>query len=307
MQIINTTGYVMYTEYDETEDDNILYVQTRPALADTVGVFNYNNYESIGGTSKNPGKILQRVTVLTDTQVTDAEVQLDTEAISTTGAKTLSWSGNAEYKRITADLPGNITISSLSVNPTSITFTVDSVTGTVNVTAYGNKWSSTNPAYEGEAIEWDNMTLLNGVTARLENPLVISDAEAKSIADSYVTQFGTPKFEARGLKWPYMNLIPELNDGYTLWRRWVGGTAADEVYIITKISHHFDMAESPRHWTSFNLEDSGSELSDLGGVLWDGVPDWDKGFVWDMGISTPLSSDAEIDAATTITLDVDFA
>jgi len=307
MQIINTTGYVMYTEYDETTDDNVLYVQTRPALADTTGVFSYKNYEYLGETSKNAGRFLQRLTVITDSQVTDDEVQLDTEAISTTGAKTLSWSGNAEYKRITADVPGNITISNLSVSPTQITFTVDSVTGTVNVTAFGNKWSSTNPAFEGEAIEWDNMTLLDGTTARLINPLVKTDAEAKSIAESFITQFGTPIFEARGLKWPYLNLIPELNDGYMLWRRFVGGTSADDIYIITKVTHHFDKNSTPTHYTEWNLEDSGTDYSDLGDFIWDNIMDWDKGFVWDMGISTPLSTDAEIDAASTIVNNVDFS
>lgn len=306
MQIINSGSYVMYTEYDSSTDDNILYVQERPALVDTLGALSYLNYESIGETSKNAGKILQRMTVLTDTQVTNDEVQLDTEAISTTGNKTLSWSGNAEYKRIVVDVPANITISNLSADPTQITFTVDSVTGTVNVTAYGNKFSTTAPAFEGEAISWDNMTLLNGTTSRLENPLVVSDAEAKTIAESYVSVFGSPIFEARGLKWPYLNLIPELNDGYLLWRRFVGGTSADDIYITTKVTHHFDKNQSPNHWTSFNLEDSGSNYSDLGEFDWDDIMDWDKGYVWDMGISDPLSTADEIDAASIIVNNVDF-
>ena len=306
MQIINTTGYVMYTLYEETEDDNILYVQERPALADTTGAFSYLNYESIGDTSKNNGKLLQRITALTDTQVTEDEVQLDTEAITTTGAKSLTWSGNAVYKRLEVDEPDNITVSNLSVNPTSISFTVDSVSGTVNVTAHGNKYPSTNPVYEGESISWDNMTALSGVTSRLENPLYISDAECKSVADSFITQFGTPIFEAKGLKYPYLNLIPELNDGYLLWRRYVGGTSADDIYIITKMMHHFDLADKPRHYTSFNLEDSGSNYSDIGGFIYDASVDYDKGIVYDMGISTPLSTDEEIDDATPIINNIGF-
>jgi len=311
MQIINTTGYVMYTEYDSTEDDNVLYVQVRPALADTTGVFSYKNYESIGDQSKNAGKILQRMTVITNQQNTDAEVQLDTDAISSTGAKSLTWSGDAEYKRIEVDFPANITISNLSVNPISITFTVDSVIGTVNVTAYGNKWSSSAPVYEGEAIDWDNMTLLDGTTSRIINPLVISDAEAKSIAESYVNQFGIPIFEAKGLKWPYLNLIPELNDGYMLWRRFVGGTSADDIYIVTKISHHFDKNVTPNHYTDFNLEDSGNNYSDLGDFIYDDIMDYDKGFVYDMGVSDPTTSEADYDIIAQAIIDkelnVDFS
>jgi hypothetical protein len=398
MQIINTSGYVMYTEYEENADDNILYVQLRPQIEDTVGAFSYKNYESIGDVSKNPGKILQRMTVLSDNKPTESDSQLDTLAISTTGSKSLTWTGEAEYKRIEVDIPGNITISNLSVNPTSITFTVDSVTGTVNVTAFGNKWQGrrgsvtatvTNrefndfdvrgdyvggedrtyeieidatgtpdtfkwrqnagtyttgvaitsswyslgdglqikfgnttghtladkwdfpvtvnpPVYEGEAIDWDNMALLDGTTSRLVNPLILSDAECKTIAESFVTEFGTPVFEARGLVWPYMNLIPELNDAYMLWRRWVGGTSADEIYIITKIEHHYDKSKQPNMFTTFSLEDSGSKYSDLGTFIYDSIVDWDKGFVWDMGISDPQDSPAEIDAATTIVNNVDF-
>jgi hypothetical protein len=312
MQIINPTGYVMYTEYDSSTDDNVLFVQPRPALVDTVGAFSFKNYESIGSMAKNAGKILQRMTVITEDQITRADAQLDTLAISTTGSKTLSWNTttgqDAVYKRIVVDNPSNITISNLSVEPTSITFTVDSVTGTVNVTAYGNIWDSTTPQAQGEAIDWDNMTLLNGVTSKLENALVLNDAEAKSIAESFVTQYGTPIFQAGSLKWPYLNLIPELNDGYLLWRRFVGGTSADDVYITTKMSHHFD---KNNHWTTFNLDDSGSNYSDLGDFIYDDIMDWDKGYVWDMGISSPLTTEAEADvisdAIIARSLNVDFA
>jgi hypothetical protein len=308
MQIINPTGYVMYTEYDSATDNNVLFVQERPSLADTTGAFSYKNYESIGSMSKNAGKILQRITALTKTNIVNPDEELDTRVITTTGNKSLSWATstgeNAEYKRIVVDYPENITISNLSVNPNSLTFTVDSINGVVNVTAYGNRWSSEAPIYEGEAIDWDNMTLLNGVTARLENPLFKSDAECKSVAESFITQFGTPIFQAGSLKWPYMNLIPELNDGYLLWRRFVGGTSADDIYITTKASHHFD---KNNHYTTFNLDDSGSNYSDLGDFIYDDVMDWDKGYVWDMGVSTPLSTDAEIDAASTIVHNVSFS
>nr|BDD44679.1 hypothetical protein 9 [Legionellales bacterium] len=299
MQIINSTGYVMYTEYDSTEDDNVLYVQPRPVLSETLGAFNYKYYESIGDVSKNPGRYLQRLTVLTENQVTDKEIQLDSQVLSSTGDKTFSWlttaGGEAEYKRIEVSAPDNITISNLSVEPTQLTFTVDSITGSVTVTVYGHEFSSTSPAYEGEAIDWNNMANNNGLTARIENPLLVSDAEAQDVAESYISQFGTPIFEAKSLKWPYLNLMPEINDGYLLWRRFVGGTSADDIYLTTKAEHHYD---NKNHWTTFNLDDSGNNYSDLGDFVYDDVMDWDKGYVWDMGISTPLSTDAEIDASS---------
>ncbi len=307
MQIINTTGYVMYLEYDAATDDNVLFVQLRPALADTTGAMSFKNYESLGGTKKNHGKIINRITAITDTQVVDADVQLDSDTFSTTGAKVLGPWTAAEFKRLVVDSPDEVTISGLSVTPTGITFTIDTLsTSGVTFTVFGNNWTSTAPKFEGEAMDFDNMVRTQGSTTRIINPLFISDAECKSVAESFANDFGIPIFEAKSLKWPYLNLFNELNEGQTLFRRFIG---ADDIFIITKISHHIDNAPTPNNFTTYNLEDSGSDYSDLGGLNYDGVVDFDKGHVIDSGVAGPLDTPAEIDAASDAlaVFDVDFA
>jgi hypothetical protein len=59
--------------------------------------------------------------------------------------------------------------------------------------------------------------------------------------------------------------------------------------------------------TSFNLDDSGNKFSDQGDFIYDDIMIWDRGYVWDMGISTPLSTNAEIDAASVLYYNVGFS
>jgi hypothetical protein len=293
MQVINTTGYQMYMEYDSTEDENVLFVQPKPTIIEANGAFSFKNYVGISNNSKNYDKILSRLTILTDTQVVSEEEQLNQGIFTSTGNKVLSWSGDAEYKRITIDQPDEVTISNLSVEPTRITFTIDSLsTGGVQITVYGNKWDSAAPTYEGEAIDLDNMTEYKGTTAKIENPLVISDAECKSIADSFINQFGTPTEQSRNLVWPYLYLLPEVNDNYLMWRRFIFN---DNLFFVTKIKYNWSINNES---TQFDFDDSGLNFSDLGDFIYDDIMDYDKGFLYDMGISTPISTNAEIDAAS---------
>ena len=297
MQIINTTGYHMYMEYDSTLDENILFVQAKPTVTEADGTFSFKNYVSIGNNSRNADKILQRLTVLSDSQVTDSEIELDELFITSTGNKILTWAdtggGEAEYKRIEIDQPDEIIISNLIVAPTQITFTVDAIsTGGVTVKAFGNQWSAAKPTAEGEAIALDNMTGFKGTTAKIINPLVLNDAEARSISESFINQFGTPVEQARNLSWPYLYLYPEINDMYLMWRRHIFN---DNLFFVTKIVYSWSINNEG---TQFDLDDSGLNYSDIGEFVYDDIMDYDKGFLYDMGISTPLSTDAEIDAAS---------
>lgn len=293
MQIINPTGYQMYMEYDSTLDENILFVQQKPTIATADGVFSYRNYKSIGNSSKNADKILNRLTVISNSEIADKEEQLDQDTFTTTGSKIQSWVGESEYKRITVDQPEEITISNFSTNPESITFDLDVLnTGGVVFTVYGNKWDGDAPSFEGEAIEPNNMLNYDGTTARIENPLVVSDAECKSIADSFISVFGTPVEQARNLIWPYLYLLPEVNDLYLMWRRHIFN---DNLFFVTKISYFWSVSNES---TQFNFDDSGLNFSDLGDFIYDDVLDYDKGYLYDMGISTPLSTDTQIDNAS---------
>jgi hypothetical protein len=305
MQKIITTGYQMYTKYDATEDENVLFITQQPSTLEADGAFSYKNYLRIDNNSKNNDKMLKRLTIISDQQVVDATEQLQQTAYTTTGAKTMSWSGNAIYKNISIDKPDDITITGLTVSPTQIDFTISSITGTVTITVDGNKWSSTEPTYQGEAINLDNMVEGKGSTSRIVNPLFISNNECKSAAESFIVNFATPIQEATGLEWPYLNLLPELNDVYMLWRRFIFD---DNLYFVTGISHHWDRQPTPGESTSFNLDDSGRNFSETSNFIYDDEPTpmkYDIGFVYDMGISTPISTDAEIDAASVITRNVD--
>jgi hypothetical protein len=297
MQIINTTGYQMYMEYDSTEDENVLFVQPKPVVADADGAFSFRNYVSIGNNSRNADKILSRLTVLDEQQVSDKEDLLYLVDIVTTGNYVLSWAetggGEAEFKRITIDQPDEVTISNLSVEPTQISFDVDALsTGGVTLTVYGNFWKNDEPNYEGEAIDLDNMIEYKGTTAKLINPLVVSNAECKSIAESFINQFGTPAEQSRNLIWPYLYLLPEVNDNYLMWRRFIFN---DNLFFVTKIKYNWSINNES---TQFDFDDSGLNFTDLGDFIYDDIMDYDKGFLYDMGISTPLSTNAEIDAAS---------
>ena len=69
MQIANkSTGsearYQMYTAYDDTFDDNILFLQQIPTNLVADFVFNFNHYISISNRQENYDKALKRITVI---------------------------------------------------------------------------------------------------------------------------------------------------------------------------------------------------------------------------------------------------
>jgi hypothetical protein len=296
MQILNKTGYLMYLEYDSTLDDNIMFITAKPTSSVAEGALNFQNYISIGDTSKNSDRLLNRLTVLTSSESIADEGLLGSDSYTTNGTKTIVWaSGNREFKRLVISPLDNVTVSDLVFTPSSATFTLSGIVGTIYADVYGSAWSGDTPTAEGEAADATNHLNSKGVTTKLVNPLIISNAEAKDTAESFVSDYGTPFIEARSLTWPYMNLFWRLRDQLFLWRRFI---FTNDVFFITKIQHHWDSASTPNEWTVYNLEDSGFDSAD---PEWDDdVTKWDRGFVWDMGISTPLSTDAEIDAATTI-------
>ena len=59
----------------------------------------------------------------------------------------------------------------------------------------------------------------------------------------------------------------------------------------------------------FSLDDSGRNFSETSSFVYDDTPTpmpYDAGFLYDMGISTPISTDAEIDAASIIIRNTDM-
>lgn len=381
MQIINPSRYQMYLEYDADEDENVLFVQLRPNIVEANGAFSFRNYISVGDSSKNADQILKRITVLTENVEVNPELLLGTGSYTTSGTKTITWTGNAEHKRVVVTNADLMTFKDVEVTPTSFQFFIETITGTVTVKVYGSKWAGlpdsagfngsglddlsvagkftgstvitykvkidgigtpdtfewfkdgvqqatgvaitdyntldngvavrfsatvghTNndewefrtkleqPRYEGEAIELTNMINSDGSTYKIENPLIISNDEGQDIAESYITDFGTPVKEAKDLKWPYLRLLPEMNEAYLLWRRFVFN---DDLFYITKIKYFWSENKED---TSFGLDDTGLNFTDLGDFIYDDIMDYEAGFLYDMGISDARSTDAEIDTAS---------
>jgi hypothetical protein len=276
----------MYIEYDDTTDDNILYVQLKPTTYEAAFVFNYNRYLQLRK-QKDYGRLLQRLTVLSADSVVTAEELLDSDvAQSGTGAQTLTWSGEAVYKRITFETSDNgYTMVIDNVSNEQIDYTITSTTGTGTWTArvYGNKFSGGSPTAVGEAVNSSNMLNSEGITARLSNPLVLSDAEAETIAEGFVSAFGDPVYQV-SVDYPYLNILMEINDQILIWAK---NLFTDDLYIVN--GYNIKWSEY-RDSITFNLEDSGRNFGDEGGFIYDrplldsSIPDieYDKGFLYDM-------------------------
>jgi len=84
MTILNkasTSKYVMYTKYDDTVEDNILYVDLVPTEYTADFVLNYHYYSSVGALKKNYDKMLKSIAVTNDKKPLGAETLLLSETI----------------------------------------------------------------------------------------------------------------------------------------------------------------------------------------------------------------------------------
>jgi hypothetical protein len=292
-------SYQMYMEYDETIDDNILFVQLKPTTFDAQFVLHFNKYQS-ATKKKDYGRLLQRITVLDTDAVVEKEEELDSEvAQSSTGAQIFTWSGEAIYKRITFTTSADgftAVIDNVSNERVDFTVTATGGGGTWTARVFGNKIDGAAPTGMGEAVNSANMLSDEGITARLTNPLVLSDAEAETIAEGFVSAFGDPVFQMNVI-YPYLNLLLEINDQTLIWAK---NLFTDDLFIIT--GYDFRWAET-NDSTTFHLEDSGRDFGDEGGFIYDRdalgsvVPaiGYDKGFIYDMvfGVDGVLGDVAE--------------
>ena len=305
MEIINqgSTKYQMYIEYDVSLDDSILYVQPKPSTYASDFVFDYRHFVEMGTLRKNYDKVLKRITFITDQKNVNAEETLSTDNYTTAGQKTISWSGDAEYKSYTITLNSGTlpTITLDEVNPTSLKMTLGSGTFDITVVTKGNKWSSA-PTFEGESIDHDNMINNVGTTSRIINPLIISDAEAGNIAQAFIDDNGDPVWESNNIRYPYLNLVLEINDMCFLWSRSV---FTDDLRYITGYTYFW--SSEPQDYSVFNLDDSGLDFSDEGDFVYDrdlyntGNPiGYDTGYLYDMRFGVyGKESDVDISIYTT--------
>lgn len=381
--------YYMYTEYDETIDDKILYVQPIPDTFEADYVFNYQHYQEIGDRSKNYGRALKRITFLSEKLPVNAESLLDSKsAQSGTGSQAFSWSGNAAYKRpVWSTSDDGFSLDSITVTPTTATAIVSATTGVgtwdldirgclwrgkiespsfngtgindittagtyvggtnrtyvVKIDSVGAtdtfKWSNdggstyphtaismtgslqdleygirinfkaitghtlndewtinvliNTPRYEGEAISAENFISGKGLTSEDINEFIISSTEAKEVAEGLLNDYGDPIYETKNLVYPFLNLIPKINELSLIWARFI---FVDTLHTTTTIKYFWSTTDES---TDFSLDDSGSSFSDYAtdGFIYDSVLDYDNGYLYDMMYSN-LLSDEEVETQT---------
>lgn len=305
MQIITQgTGdrFQMFLEYDDTLEDNIFHLISKPNLLQTDFVFNYKHYTGIGDTRRNYDKMLSRVTIASGTLKIDERQQLDTQAVTVDSVYVLSWIGNAIYLEFETDLDiGTAVFNITAQTPTSISFSVTNFSTSFTIIVYGSRFD-TAPTFYGEWNNINNGLNSRGLTAKIKNELLNSDDEAFEMANGLMTDFALPVLETNSLQYPYAQLMLEINDMTLLWARFIFN---DDLRYITGIKYQWSASQDS---TTFNLDDSGLNFSDVSTFIYDetaGDLTYEKGFVYDQGISTPDSTDAEIDAASILTFDLE--
>jgi hypothetical protein len=315
MQIITIdANYNVYMDYDSSEDDNIFYVQPKPDDYIADFVFDYRNYKSLGGRRKNHDSILKRITVQTEDQPIDEETILYTNTFTSnqTSLKVALGSDLNFYHRV--ELLGTGTLDDIKIEndedlvQTYAYLTVTaSVSDSLSVTIKGCSWTDDLPPnWSGEGLSANNVTFKKGNEVKILNPFLNASTEARAIAEYLIDENGTAIDEATGIQYPYNNLFLQVNDMTMLWSRWV---FLDDLRYITGIKYRWQINNGNKHSASFNVSDSGLNFYDEYDFIYDETPplDYDVGFIWDMGISTPQSTDAEIDAATVTYNNVSFS
>lgn len=289
-------AYEMYTEYDSTLDDDILFVTKRPTDYFASYVMSYNRYSSVGARTKNRDNLLRRLTAYIGDIAVDDEALIGTETGYTTpGDVTVSWVGDKIYKRYKITInSGSPVITLLSCTPTSMTF---NVTGTFNidVSIYGCPLT-TSPTYWSEFLGHECQTDNKGYTHEINNEFITSDAEADEVVKGYIAEYGSPKDELSNVRWPYLHLLFETDDPAMIWSRLI---YTDNIFRITGIKHQWSRSDKPNDSTQFDLQDTGLNYSDEGGIIYDRQRDpvhgtkvrYDYGFLYDMsyGVQTKES------------------
>lgn len=289
VQLINKYGetkYECYCAYDAATDDNILFIKPRPSSYVAVNVFSYAKYKALGSMRKNYDKLLSRVTVVSDEKTVTARELLGTLAVTTTGTKTVSWSGAAIYR--TYEFSGGTHTATISdVTDTSIVWNFTAVTGTVTINVYGCKFSSSEPTYWGEWYAHDNMLSKGGITHKITNSLIISKAEAYAVARGDADEYGSPLYDASDLSFARLNLMLENNDLSFIWSR---NLNLDRLFYVVGIKYHWDRSRTPGDSTTYKLYDTGRRFSDVAEYKWDDPAiSWDTGYLWDM-VDGPLGT-----------------
>ncbi len=287
------------------DDSNVLFVQLRPTEFLASWVFDFRNY--IKADQKFVGeRQLQRFTILTDQQVLDATVILDTDTFTTAGSKSLTWAGKAIVKVLSITANTGFTVSNVKYLNTSATFDLTG-SGSITLQITGNRFKSMDSKFIGEAVDFTNLQAGDGFTIREINPLIISDTEAKDRAEDYISEFGKPEFNVT-IRDAYSNPLPEINDFVLL-------VSQDffEDTLYEQIGTEFDYKSEVDKHTIFKLLDTGKKFTDEGAIIYDrdffdsSVPkiQHDIGHIYDSDEKIGITRE-ELEAKQTFIEDLDF-
>ena len=283
MQFLNQKGkekYQMFVEYDPARDESVLHVKTKPFQKKADFIFNHVSFQRIGSKRKNYDKLLKSISTFSEKNQVNEEIELDSVTFVDKGLKEITWFAKRSFKRYEIKInSGKPNIELIEVTPLDIKFNIESeLPFSARITVYGSKWKD-NPLSQGEAINHKNMLGKRGNNIKIENPLLINDDEAKVVAEGFVEEFGEPVIEARGLDYPYLNLMLNINTMTMIWSRFI---FLSNLYFITGVKYKWNDGKSPRDSTSFNLDDSGSKLEDISNFIYDEVLEYNIGYVYDM-------------------------
>lgn len=293
MQIITQSGairYFIFIRYDETIDDNAIFVQIKPDSFIDFMVFSRDFVSQIGFKRKSYDRLLQRMTIVTKKEDLAANDFLGGVMVNASGNYTVSWTGNAEYKYYKIDVPSAFDDVSLfatnPVNPTSTEFTVNYSGTPFNILVYGSRWKTTQPIAQGEAINNENMIKGRGITRELANPMILDDLEARNIAQGFLEDYGNPAFDVGDVGWPFLNVFFDQNDPALIVSNI---TFIANIYYINTVSHTWTRATDS---STFSLIDSGFTLADFPGIIiYDSIGHYDSGEQYDLNFPLTQTSD----------------
>jgi len=159
----NVSKYVMYTKYDDTIEDNVLYVNFIPTEYIADFVMNYSYYQSIGGLRKNYDKMLKTITVTNEKKPITAETLLLTSATLTSGqTETLDIGPPAMVTRFEVQdiVLGTATGGISDVGKDTVTATCSIGSGQLRLKVYGSRFASkiVNATFDGGGNNLDDLS-----------------------------------------------------------------------------------------------------------------------------------------------------
>lgn len=284
------------------DENNVLYVQPRNQSYIADFVANYRRY--VKATHGEIGdKKAQRVTVYNRKLSLDPEVLLASQDITAPGTYVLSWSGKTLANRfeISNNSGGDeATVDSIEfdIGGTSTATLVVSGDNPVDVTLviYGSRFADDSPEYLGEAANAENMRHRNGLSFEIENPLLISDAEAKRVAEDISSEFGNRIYDIT-VEYGLLDPMPEIND--------IGLVVSESLFIDTifeLIGIEYKLQSEVDKKVVFKMRDTGRRISDVAEMIYDHTffdhaklhLQFDKGLIFDSSFRIGITA-REID------------